>query len=109
MLKKLHLMTMDELLNLPSFTEGVVFERAQTFGGCFRDPTGHLWGTCLIEDPWKRYAPAWVRFTAASFVAFTELRDEHFRQSSTLQGFIDQFDGAMVAGWAQDRMIRTLP
>jgi hypothetical protein len=108
-MKKPHLMSMDELLDLPSFTEGGVFERAKTFSGCFRDRQGYLWGTCLIEDPWKRYPPAWVRFPAASFVAHTGLRHEHFSGASALHGFIDRFDDESVAGWAQDRLMPDAP
>ena len=101
-MKKPHLMTMDELLALPAFTQGGILDRASRFSGCFRDRQGYLWGTCLIEDPWERYPPAWVRFPAATFVAHTGLRDEHFSAVSSLRGFIDRFDDASVAGWAQD-------
>ena len=101
-MKKPHLMTMDELLALPTFTEGGVLDRASRFSGCFRDRQGFLWGTCLIEDPWGRYPPAWVRFPAACFVAHTGLREDQFSKTSALRGFIDRFDDASVAGWAQD-------
>jgi hypothetical protein len=101
-MKKPHLMTMDELLALPVFTASGVLDRASKVSGCFRDRQGFLWGTCLIEDPWKRYPDAWVRFPAACFAARTGLPDEQFSGASALRGFIDEFKEASVSGWAQD-------
>ena len=101
-MKKPHLMTMDELLALPVFTASGVLDRATKVSGCFRDRRGLLWGTCLIEDPWKRYPDAWVRFPAVCFAERTGLPGEQFSGASPLRGFIDRFEEASVSGWAQD-------